>query len=117
MHLYTYQTKAKNCSCLTVSTNYPTAAISTLAYSGTSSQMLGVGLVCGRCFKITLTLAHTATPPFILANWPDKPTPLVMVKIVDKCPLDVALYGYDDFESVSNPIFFWIMLHLLPCVY
>ncbi|KAG0142297.1 hypothetical protein CROQUDRAFT_50492 [Cronartium quercuum f. sp. fusiforme G11] len=75
-----------SCGCSTVSTNYPTAAISALAYSGTSSQTLGAGPACGRCFKITLISAHTATPPFILADRPDKPTPSVVVKIVDKCP-------------------------------
>ncbi|KAG0142654.1 hypothetical protein CROQUDRAFT_109729 [Cronartium quercuum f. sp. fusiforme G11] len=86
----------------------------TLAYSGTSSQTLGAGPICSRCFKITLILAHTATPPFILADRPDKPTPSVMVKILSRTvhfdlalpspalnlsffPLDVALYGYDDF--------------------
>ncbi|EGG10672.1 uncharacterized protein MELLADRAFT_76883 [Melampsora larici-populina 98AG31] len=74
------------CGCSTVATNYPTAAISSLAYSDKSSYTLGAGPGCGRCFKITLISACQASPPFVLADRHDKPIPSVVVKIVDKCP-------------------------------
>lgn len=76
----------RSCGCSTVSGYYPTAALSSLAYSGKTAYSLGAGPGCGRCFKITLVSAHEASPPFVLANRPDLPTPSVVVKIVDKCP-------------------------------
>lgn len=77
-----------SCGCSYGASYHPTAALSSLAYSGTIGRTLGPGPGCGRCFRLTLRSANQASPPFIIPD-PDQthtPRPSVVVKIVDKCP-------------------------------
>ncbi|TFK23961.1 hypothetical protein FA15DRAFT_705036 [Coprinopsis marcescibilis] len=67
-----------SCGCTPETTDYPTAALSQMAYG--SSQSFGPA--CGKCFRLTLSNPLVSTPPFI----PDT-TPSVVVKITDLCPL------------------------------
>ncbi|PPQ68422.1 hypothetical protein CVT24_004843 [Panaeolus cyanescens] len=67
-----------SCGCTGTSTNYPTAALSQMAYGSSTNY----GPACGRCFNLTLLNPIVATPPF---NPPNNPS--VVVKITDLCPL------------------------------
>ncbi|PCH43624.1 hypothetical protein WOLCODRAFT_138472 [Wolfiporia cocos MD-104 SS10] len=66
------------CGCTTDSSNYPTAAMSQMAYG--SSTSYGPG--CGRCFNLTLLNTFTSDPPF----YPEEKNSVV-VKITDLCPV------------------------------
>ncbi|MBW0516188.1 hypothetical protein O181_055903 [Austropuccinia psidii MF-1] len=82
-----------SCGCSYGATFHPTAALSSLAYSGTERQSLGPGPGCGQCFNLTLLEASQASPPFIIPE-PDStpfhtPKPSVVVKVIDKCPSPV----------------------------
>jgi len=66
------------CGCSPNSTQYPTVALSQMAYG--SSMAYGPG--CGRCFKLTLLNTFTSDPPF----YPNV-TKSVVVKVTDLCPL------------------------------
>ena len=89
-----------SCGCTGASTDYPTAALSQMAYG--SSVNYGICLIslsqkkfswllfspgpgCGRCFKLTLVNPIIATPPF----HPDV-TKSIFVKITDLCPLSTT---------------------------
>lgn len=92
------------CGCTPSSTDYPTAALSQMAYG--SSTAFGahrlswvfrcwsthdlemctlsdpVGPSCGRCFNLTLLQPVYATPPFIPSV-----VKSIVVKVTDLCPL------------------------------
>ncbi|KDR75181.1 hypothetical protein GALMADRAFT_249136 [Galerina marginata CBS 339.88] len=67
-----------SCGCTSSSTDYPTAALSQMAYG--SSTSYGPG--CGRCFNLTLLNPVIATPPFFPSV-----VKYIVVKITDLCPL------------------------------
>ncbi|PPQ89736.1 hypothetical protein CVT25_014137 [Psilocybe cyanescens] len=67
-----------SCGCTPSSTNYPTAALSQMAYG--SSTNYGPG--CGRCFNLTLLNPVIATPPFNPSV-----VKFIVVKVTDLCPL------------------------------
>ena len=83
------------CGCVPGSTNYPTAALSQMAYgsstsygtvfyswlASSASHLLPLGPACGKCFQLTLLNPVIATPPFK----PDV-TKSIVVKITDLCP-------------------------------
>ncbi|KAH7888486.1 RlpA-like double-psi beta-barrel-protein domain-containing protein-containing protein [Phlebopus sp. FC_14] len=66
------------CGCTPNSTNYPTAAMSQMAYGSSTAY----GPACGQCFNLTLLNAFTADPPF----YPNQ-TNSVIIKVTDLCPL------------------------------
>ncbi|KAF8160778.1 RlpA-like double-psi beta-barrel-protein domain-containing protein-containing protein [Crassisporium funariophilum] len=70
-----------SCGCTGASTNYPTAALSQMAYG--SSANYGPG--CGRCFNLTLVNPIIATPPFFPSV-----VKSIVVKITDLCPLSLT---------------------------
>ncbi|KAF8348302.1 RlpA-like double-psi beta-barrel-protein domain-containing protein-containing protein [Amanita rubescens] len=83
------------CGCVPGSTNYPTAALSQMAYgsstsygifyswlASSASHLLPLGPACGKCFQLTLLNPVIATPPFK----PDV-TKSIVVKITDLMPL------------------------------
>lgn len=72
-----------SCGCSYGASYYPTAALSSLAYSGAEGSTMGPGPACGRCFRLSLVSASSASPPFVITS--DHP-PSVVVKVVDKCP-------------------------------
>jgi hypothetical protein len=128
-----------SCGCTPSSTDYPTAALSQMAYGSSMSY----GPSCGRCFNLTLVNPVVANPPFAPSE-----VKYIVVKIIDLCPLsqdgwcsatttktnpagaylnfdlafpssaipadffpsDVAVYGYKDF-GVWN-----ITYQSVPCV-
>jgi len=70
-----------SCGCTGASTDYPTAALSQMAYGSS----VDYGPACGRCFNLTLLDPVIATPPF-------HPSVVksVVVKITDLCPLSTT---------------------------
>ncbi|PPR05820.1 hypothetical protein CVT26_010100 [Gymnopilus dilepis] len=84
-----------SCGCTSASTNYPTAALSQMAYGSSTSygtfQSVNIavrlsydtsGPACGRCFNLTLLNPVIATPPFHPSV-----TKSIVVKVTDLCPL------------------------------
>ncbi|KAH7913494.1 RlpA-like double-psi beta-barrel-protein domain-containing protein-containing protein [Hygrophoropsis aurantiaca] len=66
------------CGCNTASTDFPTAAMSQMAYGSSTSY----GISCGRCFNLTLLNTFTSNPPF----YPNV-SKSVVIKVTDLCPL------------------------------
>jgi len=66
------------CGCQAGTSNFPTAALSQMAYG--SSEAFGPG--CGVCFNLTLLNTFLSDPPFYPTN-----TSSVVVKVTDLCPL------------------------------
>lgn len=67
-----------SCGCTPSSTDYPTAALSQMAYGSSTSY----GPSCGRCFNLTLLNPVVANPPFTPSE-----VKYIVVKITDLCPL------------------------------
>jgi hypothetical protein len=88
-----------SCGCTGTSTDYPTAALSQMAYGSSVNYgalvvvlsrsqhrtSASVGPACGRCFKLTLLNPIIATPPFH-----PNVEKSVVVKVTDLCPLSSA---------------------------
>lgn len=83
------------CGCTSASTDYPTAALSQMAYGSSTSYGIfctvdvrewlsydALGPACGRCFNLTLLNPVIATPPFFPSV-----VKFIVVKITDLCPL------------------------------
>lgn len=84
------------CGCTAASANYPTAAMSQMAYGSSANygaplviisrwvmlNAMTLGPACGRCFKLTLLNPVIATPPFH-----PNVVKSVVVKVTDLCPL------------------------------
>ncbi|KAF8904447.1 RlpA-like double-psi beta-barrel-protein domain-containing protein-containing protein [Gymnopilus junonius] len=66
------------CGCTSASTDYPTVALSQMAYGSSTSY----GPACGRCFNLTLLNPVIATPPFFPSV-----VKSIVVKVTDLCPL------------------------------
>lgn len=67
-----------SCGCMPNSTEYPTVAMSQMAFG--SSTAFGPG--CGKCFNLTLVNTFLSVPPF----FPNE-TKSVVVKVTDLCPI------------------------------
>lgn len=63
------------------SLNYPTAAMSQMAYGSSTAY----GPACGKCFNLTLLNTFLSDPPF----FPDV-VKSVVVKVTDLCPLSTT---------------------------
>lgn len=84
-----------SCGCTPSSTDYPTAALSQMAYGSSTSYGIYSSLFprvlcsvsvtgpgCGRCFNLTLLNPVVANPPFVPSE-----IKYIVVKITDLCPL------------------------------
>jgi len=67
-----------SCGCTSASSQFPTAAMSQMAYGSSTSY----GPACGRCFKLTLLNTFLSSPPF----YPSEAKSIV-IKVTDLCPL------------------------------
>lgn len=65
------------CGCTADSDHYPTAALSWLAYN--SSDSVGFGPGCGRCFRLQLINTILSDP-----YWYPEDPPSIVIKITDK---------------------------------
>ncbi|EIM81208.1 uncharacterized protein STEHIDRAFT_67319 [Stereum hirsutum FP-91666 SS1] len=69
------------CGCTSDSLDYPTAAMSQMAYGSSTAY----GPACGKCFNLTLLNTFLSDPPF----FPDV-VKSVVVKVTDLCPLSTT---------------------------
>ncbi|KAI5123055.1 hypothetical protein M0805_000490 [Coniferiporia weirii] len=70
-----------SCGCVPLSTHFPTAALSQMAYGSSTA----FGPSCGRCFNLTLLNTFLSDPPFF-----PNVTKSVVVKVTDLCPISAT---------------------------
>ncbi|KAF7361749.1 Expansin-like EG45 domain-containing protein [Mycena venus] len=66
------------CGCTGESTEYPTAAMSQMAYGSSTA----FGPACGKCFNLTLLNTYIPDPPFF-----PNVVKSIVIKVTDLCPL------------------------------
>ncbi|KAJ6499133.1 RlpA-like double-psi beta-barrel-protein domain-containing protein-containing protein [Mycena sanguinolenta] len=82
-----------SCGCVGDSTQYPTAAMSQMAYGSSTAY----GPACGKCFNLTLLNTYTSSPPFF-----PNVVKSIIVKVTDLCPLSTDGWC-DGTQTKKNP--------------